>query len=265
MFSRCLPLVALALVSVRCEAAPLSFNGVELGQKWNEFLKAHPKAEIYLSQFDDNGLTKAQEIEREGKKKEGMLVEFGSKKLTQVALYFFQNRSLTQAVTTTNLDVRGERGFISRSLLDLKPSLRKVLDELGPPTSQGVTKPEVSSRKWRHLMLVWKRPTQCAYVLVMWPLGREIVPTAVVVCLDDAPWRSTNPGFKTSWPAILPPNQDDETRRRQLIALLEELRPHSTDRIEALKPASALAVGFKMDDTAPQKSKSPSVIIKKAK
>jgi len=81
--------------------------------------------------------------------------------------------------------------------------------------------------------------TNTLYARVTWPLENERVPTSVDVWLIDAPWRGTNPKFKAIWPNTVLPNQDDETRRRELFALLEELRPHSTDNIEKLEPAPA--------------------------
>ncbi len=72
MFSRCVPLVALALVcgALRCEAAPsLSFNGVKLGQKWDAVLKAHPKAKVFSIPFDNVPMPKAQRLKVEAKTK----------------------------------------------------------------------------------------------------------------------------------------------------------------------------------------------------
>lgn len=261
MFSRCLPLLVVALVCVRGEAAPLSFSCVELGQKWDVFLKAHPKAEIMLSQFDNNGLTKAQEVEREGKKKEGVLVEVGSKKPFGDALYFFHERSLVQvSFFSARLNIRDEHGSVARSLLDLKPALRKLLDELGAPIKIGVT---VNGGKRHQTLMVWTRPTQSAFAMLSWPLDKKPVATQVVLGFVNAPWRATNSSFRTSWPAVLAPNQEDETRRRQLVALLEELHPNSTERIEQLKPAPAINL---FEKTPPAvKPKSPSIVIKPAK
>lgn len=266
MISR-FPLVVLALVCgiVRCEAAPLSFNGVELGQRWDAFLKAHPGAEVFWPSDDEMSLSKAQRLVKAGKRKSEMLLETRTNKLLSFGTYFFENRILKQSTLLNDLNGHDGRVFVPRSFEALRPSLQSVLAELGAPTAQGVTKPNAHGGDWRQTLLVWKKPTQCIFVVATWPKDKEHVPTTVEFHLVDAPWRATNGGFITLWPTILAPNQDDEARRRQLMALLEELHPHSTDRIEVLKPASALAVGFKMDDIAPHKSRSPSVIIKKAK
>ena len=265
MFSRCLALVVLFGVSVRCEAAPLSFNGVELGHKWDAFLKAHPKAEVFLPSDDELSLTKAQQLAKAGKRKSQMLIETQLNRPFPFAIYFFESRVLKQATLLKDSNQNDGRVFVPRNFKALRPSLQSVFIELGAPTSIGVTKPNAPVGDWRQTLMVWKKPTQCVFVVATWPKEKERVPTTVEVHLVDAPWRATNGGFITLWPAVLAPNQDDEMHRRQLAALMEELRLRSIDQIETLKPAPSLAVGFKMNDSTPRKLKSSGLIIKKAK
>ena len=219
--------------ALRCEAAPsLSFSGVRLGQKWDEFLKAHPKAKVSLDY--DNGLTRAQAFTQERKKPYGTLIEIGKKPLEEV-FYIFHNRVLDGAWFP--FDFYGDR-FVSKGLSDLKPSLQEIVRELGAPTSYGtMTQSGKYSGTFRESLLVWQRPTQCAFARVSWPLfkGRN-PPTWVLLSLVSDPWRAPT----SNWPLVLAPDREDKTRLRQLLILLEKIRPHSTDGMVELKPAAAI-------------------------
>ena len=255
MISR-LPLVALVLVCgvARCEAAPLSFNGVQLGQKWEAFVKAHPKAEVLWPSDEEMLLTKTQQLAKEAKKKQPSLVEQRSKELFSV-FYSFTNGSLTQATFISNFNTN------KRGLQTLSASLNKILVALRNPNCQGVSTVEVGGP--RGSMLVWTTPTQSAFARIEWHEEGETGYNVIVLCLVDAPWRATTPKFQTFWPAVLSPTPDDEARRLQLFALMEHIRPRSTEHIEQLKPAPAINLFEKK--TQAVKPKGPAVVIKPAK
>ena len=222
-----------------CQAKPLSFNGVQVGQKWEPFLKAHPKAEVFWPSDEEMELSKAQQLQRQSQRKEALLIESVENQQLKSAIYFFQDRSLTQAIWGTDLNVRGS---ISKGLVELKPSLQKMLSELGAPTEQGITELNGYSSGERRMLLTWRTATQCAFAVVTWPTGKERVATSFELHLVNARWRTAKPGFETIWPAVLPVAPQDEIRRRELYALLEKLQPHSTAGIGKLTPAPSVGL-----------------------
>lgn len=229
--------VALSFIATQCQAKPLSFDGVQAGQQWKPFLKEHPKAELFWPSDAEMELSKAQQLQRASKRREALLVETLEDQQLESAIYFFGDHSLAEVVRVTDLNARGA---VSKGLVELKPSLQKIISELGAPTEQGMTEPNRPISGWRQTLLVWRTPTQCAFARISWPLAKEPVPTSVELHLVDARWRTAKPGFVTIWPAVLPPTPQDEIKRRELFALLEELKPHSTQKIKRLTPAPAI-------------------------
>jgi hypothetical protein len=233
MFARYL-VVALILVCAKaeCQTKPLAFNGVRLGQRWSEFLKAHPKAELFMPYESGMELIKAKDLVAAGKQKTVQLVEDRIGELFVGTIYLFDKSSLVRTMFLT------ERNPRKTELATLKEPLSKLLVALGNPTAQATTSADYGDG--HRLMLVWKTPTQSAYANIVWPLNKEKSPTYIELQLINAPWRTTNSSTTSVWPSILPADKQDEEHSRQLIALMEQLRPHSTDGIQELAPAPAI-------------------------
>ncbi len=234
MFSRYIPFVALVLVCTHCEAAPLSFNGVKLGQKWEAFLKAHPKAKVGSFSLQQKAISKEQELARERRRSDALLVELGNKPISS-GMFFFNQQVLREVWLVGK---PSGRVYTPNSVKSLRPVIQQLLTELGPPEFQGV----MGEDRGRGIMLMWKSPRQCAFAFFQWGAEERRIRPGMTLIMTDAPWRVAKLGFKSSWawPAIHKPKEEDETRRRELFALMEELRPHSTDHIEELKPAGAI-------------------------
>lgn len=238
MFSRRVPFLALVLLcgAVRCEAAPsLSFNGVRLGQKWDEFLKAHPNAKVGSFSISERPMTRQQELAREAQRKEaGLIAELRNKPISD-GMFFFNQQVLRELWLVSS---SSGRAYTPNSVKSLRPVIQQLLAELGPPEFQGV----MGEDRGRGIVLMWKSPHQCAFAFFQWGVEERRIRPGVTLIMIDAPWRAAKLGFRApwAWPAIHKPKEEDETRRRELFALMEELRPHSTDHIEELKPAVAI-------------------------
>ncbi len=218
--------------SAQCQAKPLSFDGVHLGQKWSEFLKGHPKVEVFLPSDEEEEMTKAQQLARASKRGEATLDETLENGSFSDAFYGFDHGSLTSATFGTS-----SRIGIKRNLVALKAPLRQLLIELGTPTAQGTIPTEFKDNA---PLLVWETPTQTAIARIDWPsLPEESGFCGVAVSILDVPWRVTKPSWMI-WPPILAPNKEDLVRTHQLMALLEGLHPGSTKHIEALKVAPGI-------------------------
>ncbi len=227
-------LVALALVcsALRCEAAPLSFNGVELGQKWDAFLKAHPRAEVFTL---DAPKPREEQLAEAAQQKQVVLIERLPNQALPSGVYYFDQHSLVRATFTAESGGRNLKGF---GLKGLQMPIKESVSSLGSPTFIGTTVSPFSS--WRGVILLWTTDRQCAYAEFSWGQGANPSLAIAQLTLIDDPWRATSVRLKTIWPAIAAPNPDDETRQRQVIAMLEEIEPRSTDNIGPLQPAPML-------------------------
>ncbi len=220
------------------EAAPsLSFNGVKLGQGWEEFLKAHPKAGVFDGGYNNGNnrslLTAKQKLDRAAKRSEALLALDLDGAPFSYGLFFFSQRKLIRIQAGADFSLYQLR-HISEEANVLSKPLKQVLFDMGAPTGYGIS---AGADDKREMLLVWERQGQCAYAELSWP-RKEGEEAQFFVVLLDRPWSSLKPTpeWPRRWPVLMRPNQDDETRRRWLFALMEQIQPNSTNHIRLLKP-----------------------------
>lgn len=238
MFPRCLPLVALSLVSVRCEAAPLSFNGARLGQTWDEVTKAYPKAWIISRDLGGgrnlSSLTRKQTLALASKSTPLFLINAVQGTPFWFGTFVFSGKkAVFIAIRPNTLP-----GKNSAEVNSVGVPLKEVLAQLGTPTGFGVV---ADGEVERRDVLIWEGQKQCAYVDLWWTSHSE--KARFCLTLVDRPWASLQPESKNrllSKPYILQPNQEDEKRRHRLFALLEQLQPKSTTKIRLLQPVAGI-------------------------